>query len=214
MTTRIFVIDDHPLFRRGVGQLLAMAPDLHLIGEASSGDEGIALALQLNPDLILLDLNMKGRDGIGTLIELRRAGVDARVLILTVSDDPNDLYGAIRAGADGYILKDMEPEELLQAIRDGRDNEIVMSERLKALLVDAVCRDDEAMGEQPLANLTAREIEILQSLAGGRSNKMIARDLAISEGTVKVHVKHLLQKLGFRSRVELAVWAVEHRLGN
>lgn len=214
MTTRIFVIDDHPLFRRGVGQLLAMAPDLYLIGEASSGDEGIALALQLNPDLILLDLNMKGRDGIGTLIELRRAGVDARVLILTVSDDPNDLYGAIRAGADGYILKDMEPEELLQAIRDGRDNEIVMSERLKALLVDAVCRDDEAMGEQPLANLTAREIEILQSLAGGRSNKMIARDLAISEGTVKVHVKHLLQKLGFRSRVELAVWAVEHRLGN
>jgi len=208
----ILVIDDHPLFRRGVAQLLEMAPDLQLVGEASSGDEGVALALQLVPDLVLLDLQMKLKDGIATLGELRRAGVEARVLMLTMSDDPRDLFSAIRAGADGYILKDMEPDELLEAIRQGWSGEMVVSARLKALLVEALHNEDAA-DTRNLDMLTSREIEILRSIACGGSNKMIARDLAIAEGTVKVHVKHLLQKLQFRSRVELAVWAVEQRLG-
>lgn len=116
----VLIIDDHPLFRKGVSQLLALNDELHLIGEASSGEDGLEMAKGLEPDLILLDLNMKGMNGIETLRALREADLAARILILTVSDSAEDLVGAIRAGADGYLLKDMEPEELLERIVDGK----------------------------------------------------------------------------------------------
>ena len=206
---RILVIDDHPLFRKGVSQLIAMAPHLQLIGEASSGEQGVAKARSLDPDLILLDLHMKGMSGIDTLKAIRDAGLDCRVVILTVSDNADDLVAAIRSGADGYLLKDMEPEDLLAAIDQTLNGSTVIGERLNGLLARAI-REEATESQHDTATLTKREQEILQGLVQGLSNKLIARSLDITEATVKVHVKNLLKKLGFRSRLEAAVWAVGH----
>jgi two-component system nitrate/nitrite response regulator NarL len=204
---RILIIDDHPLFRKGVSQLIAMAPHLQLVGEASSGEQGVAKARELDPDLILLDLHMKSMNGIETLKAIRDAGLDCRVVILTVSDNADDLVAAIRSGADGYLLKDMEPEDLLAAIDQTLNGITVIGERLNGLLARAI-RDEATESQRDSAPLTKREQEILDGLAHGRSNKLIARNLDITEATVKVHVKNLLKKLGFRSRLEAAVWAV------
>ncbi|MBI3148812.1 MAG: two-component system response regulator NarL [Betaproteobacteria bacterium] len=205
---KIIVIDDHPLFRRGVAQLIAMDPAMQFAGEASSGEEGLELARRIDPDLVLLDLHMKGMDGIATLLALRNAGIDARIVLLTVSDAPEDLIAAIRAGADGYLLKDMEPEELLSRIREALFGRMVISHSLNSLLAQALRQEAQA-ATRSLAALTPREQAILRCLAQGLPNKMIGRELDITEGTVKVHVKNLLKKLGFRSRVEAAVWAHE-----
>lgn len=207
----IIVIDDHPLFRKGVSQLIAMDPALSFAGEASSGMEGVELARRVEPDLILLDLHMKGMDGIETLRALRDAGIDARIVMLTVSDNAEDLIAAIRAGADGYLLKDMEPEDLLEHIRQALFGRMVISESLNGLLAQAL-REEAVAASRSIGVLTDREKAILRCLATGMSNKLVGRELNIAEGTVKVHVKNLLKKLGFRSRVEAAVWAVEQGL--
>ena len=157
-TTSVIIIDDHPLFRKGVSQLIALDDRLHLIGEASSGEEGLELARALEPDLILLDLNMKGMSGIETLHALREADLAARILILTVSDAADDLVAAIRAGADGYLLKDMEPEELLARIVEALRGRIVISESLNGLLARSL-RDEAQAAERSLAPLTERERE-------------------------------------------------------
>ena len=204
---RILIIDDHPLFRKGVSQLIAMAPHLELVGEASSGEQGVAKAKELDPDLILLDLHMKGMNGIDTLKAIRDADLDCRVAILTVSDNADDLVAAIRCGADGYLLKDMEPEDLLAAIDQTLNGSTVIGERLNGLLARAI-RGEATASQRDSAALTKREHEILSGLEHGLTNKLIARDLDITEATVKVHVKNLLKKLGFRSRLEAAVWAV------
>ena len=204
---RILVIDDHPLFRKGVSQLIAMAPHLELVGEASDGAQGVAKARELDPDLILLDLHMKTMNGIETLKAIREAGLDCRVVILTVSDSADDLVAAIRSGADGYLLKDMEPEDLLAAIDQTLNGSTVIGERLNGMLARAI-REEASAIQRDTAALTRREQEILHTLAQGQSNKLIARNLDITEATVKVHVKNLLKKLGFRSRLEAAVWAV------
>ena len=204
---RILIIDDHPLFRKGVAQLIAMAPHLQVVGEASNGEQGVAMAKELDPDMILLDLHMTGMGGIETLKAIRDAGSDCRVVILTVSDNADDLVAAIRSGADGYLLKDMEPEDLLTAIDEALNGRTVIGERLNGLLARAI-RDEAAAKQRDMAALTDREKEILQGLAQGLSNKLIARNLDITEATVKVHVKNLLKKLGFHSRLEAAVWAV------
>jgi two-component system, NarL family, nitrate/nitrite response regulator NarL len=207
---RLVVIDDHPLFRRGVRQLVDIEGGFEVVGEASSGPEGIELALQLQPDLVLLDLNMEGMDGNKTLQELRAAGCTARVAMLTVSDEEEDLVAALRAGADGYLLKDTEPEDLLRQLRQIVDGRLVLTEGLTEHLARAMRRRDEpASAEQP--RLTPREQEVLDLIASGLNNKLIARELDLSEGTVKVHVKHLLKKLGLRSRLEAALWAVEQQ---
>ncbi|MBS0368221.1 MAG: two-component system response regulator NarL [Proteobacteria bacterium] len=207
----VIIIDDHPLFRKGVSQLIALNNELHLIGEASSGEEGLELAKALEPDLILLDLNMKGMNGIETLKALRDADLAARILILTVSDAADDLVAAIRAGADGYLLKDMEPEELLAQIVEAQRGRIVISPSLNGLLARSL-REEAQAAERSVAPLTEREKDILGCLASGLSNKLIARDLNIAEGTVKVHIKNLLKKLKFRSRLEAAVWAIDQNL--
>jgi len=207
---RVVVIDDHPLIRRALAQLLAPQDDLVLAGEASTCDAGCALARDLQPDLVLLDLNF-GRaatNGLQALRALRDAGSEARILVLTVSDDPADLAAAIRAGADGYLLKDADPEELLQGLRDALHGQTVISARLAGALADLIRRDDRA-AERRDGGLTERETHILYLLTQGQSNKLIAQELDIAEGTVKVHVKRLLNKLGFRSRLEAAVWAIE-----
>ena len=203
----VLVIDDHPLFRKGVRQLLEMGGDFTPAGEAADGTEGLRLAQQLKPDLILLDINMQGTSGIETLKAIKATDLDSRVIMLTVSDHEDDLVAALRAGADGYLLKDMEPEQLLASLKAAAQGQLALSERLVGMLARAL-RDDSRPTDPDKAGLTDREQEILQLVAAGLSNKLIARQLDISEGTVKVHVKHLLKKLNLRSRVEAAVWVV------
>ncbi|QRY79256.1 two-component system response regulator NarL [Pseudomonas sp. PDNC002] len=206
---RILLVDDHPMMRKGVIQLLEFEDDLSVVGEAGSGEEALRKAAELDPDMILLDLNMKGMNGLDTLRALREQGVVARIVVFTVSDDRNDVINVLRAGADGYLLKDMEPERLLEHIRQAATGQLTISPQLTQVLAQALRGDDRPKG---IEELTDRERQILRQLAHGYSNKMIARKLDITEGTVKVHVKRVLHKLGMRSRVEAAVWAVENHL--
>ena len=206
---RIMIIDDHPLFRKGAADLVQMEAALEFVGEAASGEEGLALAKSVHPDLILLDLNMKGMDGLATLKALRAEGCEARIIMLTVSDDEADVVSALQAGADGYLLKDMEPEDLMRELHRAGQGHIVLSDTVSQLIALSL-REDRTPHSMDEADLTAREREILQLIAKGMSNKLIGRELDIAEGTVKVHVKHILRKLSLHSRVEAAVWAVEH----
>lgn len=209
--TRVLIIDDHPLFRRGVSQLLALSPGFSVIGEAASGAEGITKAKSLDPDLILLDLNMKGMNGIETLRTMRDMEIEARIILLTVSNAPDDLIAAIRAGADGYILKDNDPDDILRLIDSAMHGQTAISPELTSLLASAL-REESVVENRSHASLTERETAILKCLAAGMSNKLIARELDIMESTVKVHIRNLLKKLKFRSRVEAAVWAVANQL--
>jgi two-component system nitrate/nitrite response regulator NarL len=209
----VLVVDDHPLFRKGVVQLLAMEPSIEVVGEAGNRTQALALVQQHEPDLILLDLNLKAESGLDVLAALKADDPSRRVVMLTVSDAAEDLIGAIRAGADGYLLKDMEPEQLLDMVRAALAGETVIGEALAARLAAALrqeAQDSAAGARRDLALLTEREQEVLRCLAEGLSNKRIARALSITEGTVKVHVKNLLKKLSFRSRVEAAVWMAQH----
>lgn len=206
----VVVIDDHPLFRKGVGQLLAMDAAFRMAGEAGDGEAGVALVRALDPDLVLLDLNMRGMDGIATLAAIKADMAHVRVIVLTVSDSTEDLTAAIRAGADGYLLKDTDPEQMVEQLKRAVRGELVVSDALTGALVQALRAQVRAPGGAPedaADALTEREREILRALATGRSNKLIARELSIAEGTVKVHVKNVLRKLGLKSRVEAAVWA-------
>jgi two-component system nitrate/nitrite response regulator NarL len=208
----VIIVDDHPLFRKGLMQLLKTIPSLNLIGEAAGGQEGLALALRLRPDLVLLDLNMKDMDGIEVLRGIRDARIDCRVVMVTVSDHGGDLVAALRAGADGYLLKDMEPEAMVDALRGVAGGRIVISDELTHLMAAAL-RGPAQPESVAAAGLTEQEVRILEQISAGLSNKLIGRELDITEGTVKVHVKHILRKLSMRSRVEAAVWAVEHLRG-
>jgi two-component system nitrate/nitrite response regulator NarL len=206
----VLLVDDHPLLRKGVSQLLELEDDIEVIGEVSSGKDAITQALTHNPDLILLDLSMKGMDGIETLGALRDAGVDSRIVVFTVSDDRTDVVSALKSGADGYLLKDTEPEALVDNIRQACSGKMVLSEQLTEVLA-MTFRNERNQQESDLASLTRRELQIVKYIAEGMSNKLIGRKLDIAESTVKVHVKHLLKKLGLRSRVEAAVWMVEQQ---
>jgi len=210
-TARILVIDDHPLLRKGVLQLIELDDELEAVGEASNGEDGVKLAQELDPDLILLDLNMRGMDGIATLTALRDANVIARIVIYSVSDNDEDVVAAMRAGADGYLLKDMEPEILLERLKHAALGKMVISERLTEVLASAL-RNKPKQSTADINSLTQREKQILKLIASGLSNKMMARKLDIAEGTVKVHVKRVLKKLQLRSRVEAAVWGVQQGL--
>ena len=214
MTNKIttLIIDDHPLFRKGVIQLLSMEPEFEIVAEAASGNEGVTLALEHHPDLILLDLNMNGLNGIETLQLMRDKEVDSRIILLTVSNNPDDLVGAIRAGSDGYILKDTDPDEMIRLIKESMLGKNAISAELSGLLAMAL-RQEAVVTNRSQAGLTERELSILKCLAHGMSNKLIARELDIMDSTVKVHIRNLLKKLNFRSRVEAAVWAVSNNIG-
>ncbi len=207
---RLLVIDDHPLFRKAILQLVEMTGDFEVVGEASNGREGLELAQNLQPDMILLDLNMKEMNGIEVLKVIKSWGMDSRVVMLTVSDEASDLIAALRAGADGYLLKEMEPEDLFAKLKAAAAGQVTLTERLTRLLAHSL-REDSKPKDPAQAGLTEQESRILDQIAQGKSNKLIARELNISDGTVKVHVKHLLRKLNLRSRVEAAVWAVEKK---
>lgn len=209
---KLILVDDHPLLRKGVRQLVELEDDMEVIGEASNGEEAVQLAQEVEADLVLLDLTMKGMDGIETLQAMRNAGVSCHIVVFTVSDDTNDVVSALKAGADGYLLKDMEPDRLVDRIREACSGKMVLSEELTEVLAKAFRDDSSKDRGDGFNSLTRREKEILKMIAEGLSNKMIGRQLNIVEATVKVHVKHLLKKLGLRSRVEAAVWAVENRV--
>lgn len=203
--TKVILIDDHPLMRRGIKQLLELDESFEVIGDAGSGSEGVNLALQLEPDLIILDLNMKGLSGLDTLKALRTEGIDARILILTVSDAKNDIFTLIDAGADGYLLKDTEPDTLLSQIKRISQGEVILSDSIKNLLLERKNEDD------PIYSLTDREMNVLELISTGLSNKQIANQLFISEETVKVHIRNLLRKLNVHSRVAATVLYFQYK---
>tara|TARA_R110001592_G_scaffold178141_1_gene418797 strand:+ start:10916 stop:11563 length:648 start_codon:yes stop_codon:yes gene_type:complete len=203
----ILLVDDHPLLRKGLRQLIEFEDELEVIGEASDGKTALELAIQHEPDLIVLDLNMQGMDGLETLRAMRNADVSSRIIMLTVSDSDEDVVCAITYGADGYLLKDMDPEKILEKLKEAALGKMVISEKLTHVLAGAI-RGGSDKKSNVLAKLTSREHEILKLIAKGMSNKLIARELDISDGTVKVHVKHVLKKLELNSRVEAAVWMV------
>ncbi|BAL27092.1 two-component system, NarL family, nitrate/nitrite response regulator (plasmid) [Azoarcus sp. KH32C] len=200
----VLIVDDHALFRKGIAQLIEMESDFRVVGEVGSGAAGVEMAERLKPDVVLIDLNMPGMNGIDTLTMLRERGVQARFVMLTVSDNQRDVVAALRAGAHGYLLKDMEPDELCIALKKALTGAAVLSEAVTGSLIEAVATGQPMPATE--ADLTAREAEVLDFLAEGMCNKTIARQLGISVGTVKVHVKHVLYKLNLHSRLEAVVW--------
>ncbi|WP_052005529.1 two-component system response regulator NarL [Morganella morganii] len=198
------------MLRNGVRQLISMEPSLTVAGEAGNGRDGIALAESLDPDLILLDLNMPEMNGFETLDILRRKPLSGRVVVFSVSNYREDLITALRRGADGYLLKDMEPEELLVALRQAAAGKMVVSPALTEVLAGAL-REVRSDDEPDINSLTPRERDILKLIAQGQPNKMIARKLDITESTVKVHVKNLMKKMKVKSRVEVAVWVLQNK---
>jgi two-component system nitrate/nitrite response regulator NarL len=209
MSLSILLVDDHTLFREGLEGLLSRR-NINILAAVGSGQEGLRLAAELKPDVVLLDMRMPEMDGIDVLRQLRKNGFKNPVAMLTTSSDERDLVESLRSGAQGYLLKDMEPDQLVVALRDIVSGKTVVAPDLAHVLARVVQGDSiYPSQESPFAKLTPREIEILSLLAEGQSNKVIARNLGISDGTVKLHVKSILRKLGVHSRVEAAVIAVE-----
>lgn len=211
---RVLIIDDHALFRVGLKGLLEQR-SIEVVGAAADGAEGIKLAEELNPDIILLDMRMPDMGGLEVLPILREKHPSTPVVMLTTSNEEKDLIKALRSGAQGYLLKDMEPDELVGALRDIEKGKNVVAQDLTDALARMVQGETSLEdNDGPFSTLTPREHEILCLLAEGQSNKVIARNLGISDGTVKLHVKAILRKLGIHSRVEAAVIAVEQGLRN
>jgi len=208
----VLLVDDHTLFRSGIRSLLQRHAEFDVVGEAADGIEGIKRAKQLRPQVVLLDLNMPGMSGLETLQLLLQDCPDSAVVMLTVSEDALDLSAALRAGAAGYLLKNIDTDYLVRAVRRAAAGETVVAEAMTGKLVaqlQAGARAAEPASE--LDRLTPREREVLEFLARGESNKMIARALDLSESTVKIHVQNVLKKLNLSSRVQAAVFAVEQR---
>ncbi len=214
---RILLVDDHTLFRRGLTALLSRDPMLQIVGDAADAGEAQRRAQALQPDVILLDNHLPGVNGVDALPALREAAPAARLIMLTISEDGEDLAAALRAGASGYLLKTMEGEALSRAIHRAMRGEPVVADEMTGKLVE-VFRQSAApappTAESAPQNgvLSPRETDILRGIARGDSNKVIARDLGIAETTVKIHVQHILRKLGVSSRVQVAVIAVERGL--
>lgn len=205
----VFIIDDHPLFRKGAIEFLNSQPDFEIIGESNNGKDGLELVLKLRPDLILIDLNMKGMDGNQVLSALKNSDIESINIILTVSDTEEQFIRALRNGADGYLLKDTEPEIIVEKLRSAVNGEVVIDDALTSLLTSSI-RDNRPQTPIDYSTLSERETQIIKLIVKGMSNKLIARALGITEGTVKVHVKNMLRKLNLSSRLEAALWAIKH----
>jgi len=214
---KLLVVDDHTLFRKGIINLLQQQSGIEVVGEAKDGREGIALAKQLLPDIILMDVQMPECDGIQATEAIRREIPDARIIMLTVSEQDEDLFSAIKAGARGYLLKSVEPDQLLKAIDLLMKGEAVIPHAMASKLLTEFSflakkpapAADSSGKYQPLTN---REKEILQTLSGGASNKEIGNALNISEHTVKIHLKNILKKLHMNNRIQAAVYAHQQGL--
>jgi two-component system nitrate/nitrite response regulator NarL len=210
-TIRILVVDDHTLFRRGLTALLAREPLFEVVGDAADAGEAQRRAQELQPDLILLDNHLPGVRGVDALPALREAAPAARVLMLTVSEDEQDLAAALKGGAAGYLLKTIDGDALASAIRRAMHGEHVVATEMTGKLVAALKGDVPAVPPTPaaalLAQLSPRERDILRGIARGASNKEIGAELGIAETTVKIHVQHVLRKLDVSTRVQAAVLA-------
>ena len=196
---RVLVVDDHPVVRQGLRTFLDVQDDLTVVGEAADGAEAVAVADELRPDVILLDLKMPGADGVEALRGLRASGNPARVLVITSFTEPAAVLPAVRAGAAGYVYKDVDPPALAAAIRAVHAGHVLLHPDVARLL---------AAGESPTVHLTPRERDVLAGIARGRANREIARDLGLSEKTVKTHVSAVLTKLGVQDRTQAALYAV------
>lgn len=210
---RVALVDDHSLCRRGLTELLTHRYDISVVGATDNGDELTALLREHHPDLLVMDLRMEPVGGIGLLERIRREGFMTPVLILTMSDSEADLSSALRAGVRGYLLKDMAPDDVVDAIRRVAAGEMVVAPAMTPKMIGILQNGQQGQSQQsPLKSLTDREREILQLLARGESNKAIAQILGISNDTVKQHVRHILTKLNLTSRVEAAVlYTVEQK---
>lgn len=212
---RVLIIDDHTLFREGLESLLSRR-QIDVVASVGDGNEGMRLVEELLPDIVLLDMRMPEINGLGVLSQLKEKEVKMPIVVLTTSTDERDLVESLRTGARGYLLKDMDPDTLVVALRDIVEGKTVVAPTLAPVLAKVVQGNfpDLDEGNSPFEHLTPRETEILCLLAEGQSNKVIARNLGISDGTVKLHVKAILRKLNIHSRVEAAVLAVEHGMKN
>ncbi|MCB1620660.1 MAG: response regulator transcription factor [Thiothrix sp.] len=213
MNEKVLLIDDHTLFRAGLEDLLRRR-GIEVVAAVGSGDQGIQSVAELGPDIVLLDMRMPQMDGLAILRLLRKKHPGLKVVMLTTSSNESDLIEALRSGARGYLLKDIEPDELVVSLREILAGKTVVAPELAPVLARFVQGDEgELEGDKaanPFSELTPREYEILTLLAEGQSNKVIARNLGISDGTVKLHVKAILRKLNVSSRITAAVMAVEH----
>jgi DNA-binding NarL/FixJ family response regulator len=202
---RVLIADDHPVVRQGLRTFLDLQDDITVVGEASDGEQAVALVGELTPDVLLLDLKMPVLDGLGALERL--TGSATRVVVLTSVSDRSDVGPAMRAGASGFLYKDVDPNALVQAVRAVHGGQVLLApEAAEAMLAPA------GAGPGPMP-LTEREREVLALIAAGRSNREIARSLAVAEKTVKTHVSNVLMKLGVQDRTQAALYAVRHGLG-
>ena len=209
---KIALIDDHTLFRSGIKALLSRQNDFEVIGEAADGLSGVKLVAQTRPDIVLLDLDMPVMNGREALAQILSAHPEQTVVMLTVSEDSDDLTECMRLGARGFLLKNINADFLLDSIRKAVDGDNVFSPEMTARLVQSLISPAAPPKNNELANLTPRELEILGYLASGHSNKVIARHLDLAESTIKVHVQNILRKLELSSRVQAAVYAVQHKV--
>lgn len=209
---RVLLVDDHTLFRKGLAELLEQRGEITVAGMAANGDAALQMLAEVQPDVVITDLNMPPQGGVALLRRIRALDWHGPVLILTVSDAEEDLASAMRAGAQGYLLKDMEPDDVVDAVQRAVRGETVVAPTMTMKLVHLLQGGGAAAEKVDIfKQLTVREKEILEFLTQGLSNKAIARSLDISHDTVKLHVRHILSKLNLTSRVEAAVLAVEHK---
>jgi DNA-binding NarL/FixJ family response regulator len=207
---RVLLVDDHQVVRRGLRTFLEVQPDIEVVGEAGDGDDGVRRAEELHPDVILMDVKMPGTDGIAALRKLRESGSKARVLVVTSFTEQRTVVPALRAGAAGYLHKDVDPDALAGAIRSVHAGHVL----LQPEVADALLAMEGAGSGHGRGNtLTEREREVLSLIADGRSNREIARALVLSEKTVKTHVSNILMKLDLADRTQAALWAVRHGIG-
>ncbi|MFE3765006.1 response regulator [Streptomyces sp. NPDC059104] len=207
---RVLLVDDHQVVRRGLRTFLEVQEDIEVVGEAADGEEGIARAEELRPDVILMDVKMPGTDGIEALRRLRGLANPARVLIVTSFTEQRTVVPALRAGAAGYLYKDIDPDALAGAIRSVHAGHVLLQPEVAEALLAA--QDDRPAAAGRPGALTDREREVLGLIADGRSNREIARALVLSEKTVKTHVSNILMKLDLSDRTQAALWAVRHGL--
>ncbi|XXQ69187.1 response regulator [Neisseriaceae bacterium B1] len=209
---KILLIDDHTLFRSGIKALLARQPEFEIVGEASDGLSGIKLIEQMHPDIVLLDLDMpimNGREALAQILSVRSEQI---VIMLTVSEDNDDLAECMRLGARGFLLKNINTDFLIDSVKRAAQGDNVFSPEMTMKLVRFLIHPTPSNTNNALNSLTSREIEILGHLAVGHSNKVIARQLNLAESTIKVHVQNILRKLELTSRVQAAVYAVQHNI--
>ncbi|HET9172423.1 MAG TPA: response regulator transcription factor [Actinospica sp.] len=207
---RVLIADDHPMVRQGLRVFLELEPDLEVVGEASDGAEAAALAAQLLPDVVLLDLVMPGVDGLSALETLAEQGLAERALVVTSFGEYRSALPALRAGARGYISKEVDPAALATAVRAVAAGHVLLGPQVAEALV-AQAGAPGLVTESPGPQLTAREREVLEQIAAGRSNREIAKSLKLAEKTVKTHVSNILMKLGVADRTQAALWAVRHQ---